>query len=330
MPVPPGDTHLGKYGAAGGRFILLRPLECKWPFEQLDCLAAGVADLPAGQPKPQYEFTKVVEFDPQGSRQVHFHQQCPVLPGCDAAVPRDRASTLARRHGCGSAGQPVDQSRPDSCHSDQRDHRSGTHLQAMNPRLESGRQNAAGFSLIEVTLALGVAVFCLVTLFGLLPVGLTSNQDSLEQTMAGNIASAIVADLRCAQPMGTGTSPHFGFIIPALGLDGDHRQPPANPLYGREWQPHRRRGRPGARRHGNRAVSRVAGIRAAAERADRDCRAGVYHLAGARRHEPRPVAHQLHRLLRGGHDAGPKLKMRPARSNIAFTLVEMLVSSRCW
>jgi uncharacterized protein (TIGR02598 family) len=73
------------------------------------------------------------------------------------------------------------------------------------------------FTLIEVTLALGVAGFCLVTIFGLLPVGLTSNQASVEQTMAGNISSAIVSDLRSAQPLGTGTSPRFGLPIPAAG-----------------------------------------------------------------------------------------------------------------
>jgi uncharacterized protein (TIGR02598 family) len=73
-----------------------------------------------------------------------------------------------------------------------------------------------GFTLIEVTLALGVAGFCLLTLGGLLPLGLSSNQTSLNQTTAGNIASAIVADLRCAQPLVTGSSPRFGFN-PTLG-----------------------------------------------------------------------------------------------------------------
>jgi uncharacterized protein (TIGR02598 family) len=71
-----------------------------------------------------------------------------------------------------------------------------------------------GFSLVEVSLAVGVAGFCLLSLFGLLPLGLSSNQTSLEQTMAGNIAGAIVADLRCAQPLVTGSSPRFGFNIP--------------------------------------------------------------------------------------------------------------------
>ena len=70
------------------------------------------------------------------------------------------------------------------------------------------------FTLIEVTLALGVAGFCLVTIFGLLPVGLNSNQASMEQTMAGNISSAILGDLRSTQA-GAGLSPRFGIPIPA-------------------------------------------------------------------------------------------------------------------
>jgi len=52
------------------------------------------------------------------------------------------------------------------------------------------------FSLVEVTLALGIAAFALVAIFGLLPIGLKSNQTSLEQTAAAAIASGIVADLQ--------------------------------------------------------------------------------------------------------------------------------------
>ena len=87
-------------------------------------------------------------------------------------------------------------------------------MKSNSPRTTS---SAGAFTLIEVTLALGVATFCLVTISALLPIGLTSNQASLEQTMAANISSAIVADLRSAQPMSTGTSPRFGFSIPAAG-----------------------------------------------------------------------------------------------------------------
>jgi uncharacterized protein (TIGR02598 family) len=52
-----------------------------------------------------------------------------------------------------------------------------------------------GFTLIEVTLALGVASFAMLAIFGLLPAGLLSSQTSTQQTLATNIASAIIADM---------------------------------------------------------------------------------------------------------------------------------------
>ena len=58
----------------------------------------------------------------------------------------------------------------------------------------SATRNA--FSLVEVTLALGVAGFALVAIFGLLPIGLNSNQASFQQTAAANLATEILADLR--------------------------------------------------------------------------------------------------------------------------------------
>ena len=73
-----------------------------------------------------------------------------------------------------------------------------------------------GFSLVELALALGVAGFCLTTVLGLLPVGLASNQVSLNQTVAANITSAIQSDLNCT-PLASGTSPEFGFAIPSAG-----------------------------------------------------------------------------------------------------------------
>ena len=57
------------------------------------------------------------------------------------------------------------------------------------------RWTSTGFSLVEVTLALGVAAFCLTALFGLLPFGLNSNQQAIQQTAAGGILSAAAADL---------------------------------------------------------------------------------------------------------------------------------------
>ncbi len=72
-----------------------------------------------------------------------------------------------------------------------------------------------GFSLVEVTLALGVMAFCAVAIFGLLPVGLNSNQAAIQQTLAVNIATAIHSDLRATAGDKT-FSPQFN-----LKLDGD-------------------------------------------------------------------------------------------------------------
>lgn len=75
------------------------------------------------------------------------------------------------------------------------------------------------FSLIEVTLALGVAGFCLVTIMGLLPLGLNSNQNTLEQTLAASVASQIYSDLRVT-PLTSGSSPRYQITIPAPTTTG--------------------------------------------------------------------------------------------------------------
>jgi type II secretory pathway pseudopilin PulG len=54
----------------------------------------------------------------------------------------------------------------------------------------------AGFSLVEVTLALGVAALCLLGLLGLLPVGAKTQQASIQQTTANQIISQIYSALR--------------------------------------------------------------------------------------------------------------------------------------
>jgi uncharacterized protein (TIGR02598 family) len=62
--------------------------------------------------------------------------------------------------------------------------------------------------LIEVTLALGVAAFCLIAVFGLIPVGVQTNRNATSQTAATNIIAAVVADLR-ATPTANATSSQF-------------------------------------------------------------------------------------------------------------------------
>jgi len=60
------------------------------------------------------------------------------------------------------------------------------------------RPSPSGFSLIEVTIALGIATFCLVALFALLPIGLNTNRDTIEQTIATSIAANIAAEIRAS------------------------------------------------------------------------------------------------------------------------------------
>ena len=77
----------------------------------------------------------------------------------------------------------------------------------------------AAFSLAEVTLALGIAAFCLIAVFGLLPVGMTSNQNSMEQTAAASLVTAVAADLQAAPPLASGAtssqSPVFQITLPS-------------------------------------------------------------------------------------------------------------------
>jgi uncharacterized protein (TIGR02598 family) len=52
------------------------------------------------------------------------------------------------------------------------------------------------FSLIEITLALGVGSFCLLAVLALLPVGTKTNQASIQSTKALAVAAQIMSDLR--------------------------------------------------------------------------------------------------------------------------------------
>ena len=54
------------------------------------------------------------------------------------------------------------------------------------------------FSLVEVTLALGIVSFALVAVLGLLPVGLKSVKNANEQAGAANVLNAIAGSLRTA------------------------------------------------------------------------------------------------------------------------------------
>lgn len=82
-----------------------------------------------------------------------------------------------------------------------------------------GAPKRAAFSLVEVTLALGVAAISLLGIFALLPVGLQTNRTAIQQTASSDLISAVVADLRATPPTtplgAAATSQRFQIAIPA-------------------------------------------------------------------------------------------------------------------
>jgi uncharacterized protein (TIGR02598 family) len=78
----------------------------------------------------------------------------------------------------------------------------------------------SGFSLVEVTLALGIAAFCLIAVLGLLPTSLKTQQASIEQTTANSIIAQIYSDLRADLRLPPGLASHeteAGFQPPLHG-----------------------------------------------------------------------------------------------------------------
>jgi len=78
----------------------------------------------------------------------------------------------------------------------------------------------AAFSLVEITLALGVAAFCLITVLGLLPTSLKTQQAGIQQTTANQIISQIFTDLRADLLLPPGLASHEtdgGFQPPLHG-----------------------------------------------------------------------------------------------------------------
>lgn len=72
---------------------------------------------------------------------------------------------------------------------------------------------AAAFSLVEVTIALGITAFGLVAILGVLPVAFSTSRASITQTRATEIANTVFAGLR-AQPFTPKTLIGAGLIYP--------------------------------------------------------------------------------------------------------------------
>jgi type II secretory pathway pseudopilin PulG len=72
----------------------------------------------------------------------------------------------------------------------------------------------SAFSLIELTVAIGIAAFCLVTVFALLPVAVQANRNATSQTAANNITASVIAGMR-GTPRGVSPSAQFAINLPA-------------------------------------------------------------------------------------------------------------------
>jgi len=86
--------------------------------------------------------------------------------------------------------------------------------------MKAHARSAAGFSLVEITLALGVAAFCLIAVFGLVPVALNTQQASVNQTKANAIISQVINDLRADVRLPQGQQSKSQEGTAGLGLHG--------------------------------------------------------------------------------------------------------------
>jgi uncharacterized protein (TIGR02598 family) len=77
------------------------------------------------------------------------------------------------------------------------------------------QQFTSAFSLIELTFTIGIAAFCLIAIFGLMPVGVRTNRNATSQTAATNIIAAVISDLR-ATPKANNTSSQFAITFGTL------------------------------------------------------------------------------------------------------------------
>jgi type II secretory pathway pseudopilin PulG len=73
--------------------------------------------------------------------------------------------------------------------------------QSGNRRPETGEKGAAGFSLVEVTVAIGIFAFVVVGILGLLPAGMKLRAESAQETRAVLIAQELFSAVRTANTL---------------------------------------------------------------------------------------------------------------------------------
>jgi uncharacterized protein (TIGR02598 family) len=77
-----------------------------------------------------------------------------------------------------------------------------------------GASSNSALSLVEVAMALGIAAFAIVVLVGLLPTGLTSSREAVDEQAATDILLEIENDIRATSPAQT-TTPRLQLAMPS-------------------------------------------------------------------------------------------------------------------
>jgi uncharacterized protein (TIGR02598 family) len=87
------------------------------------------------------------------------------------------------------------------------------------------KRSTSAFSLVELTLAIGIAAFCLIAVFGLMPVGVQTNRNATSQTAATNILSTVLADIRTTANVTPSATPSPLYNIAMPARDGSNTTP---------------------------------------------------------------------------------------------------------
>lgn len=74
------------------------------------------------------------------------------------------------------------------------------------------------FSLVEVTVALGIASFCLIAIVGLLPVGLNSVSNAREEAAAAVVMEQMASAIRNASSVGAANAGSYVALAPYTNL----------------------------------------------------------------------------------------------------------------
>jgi uncharacterized protein (TIGR02598 family) len=81
------------------------------------------------------------------------------------------------------------------------------------------RRVSAGFSLVEVTVSIGIVAFAFVALFGLIPTGLTTFRQAMDSSIGSQIAQRVISDVQQTD---------FDVLIDEANLPNYPAAPPAD------------------------------------------------------------------------------------------------------